>query len=169
MRFFKICYCIHMNNYHTKILDLLKQDQENTLLFREDKRSTKEMQKISLEMSNQFKDIIKSEGFPCKNKVPLNVYEAGVVLSLHLPTDDLKYIFENIELLSTEEFLLEDKAYFIDRLRLRSGKKQLYGTQVKKDKNGKVEVLPMEDKEKVDERRKALGMSTLAEYLQKFE
>jgi len=158
-----------MNNCHTKILDLLKQDQENTLLFREGKRDMKEMQKVSLEISNQFKDIIKSKGFPCKNKAPFNVYKAGVVLSLHLPTDDLKYIFENIESLSPEEFLPEDKAYFIDRLRIRTGKKQLYGTQVKKNKDGKIEILPMEENEKVDERRKALGMSTLVEYLQKFE
>lgn len=158
-----------MNSYHTKILDLLKQDQENILLFREGKIDMKEMQKISLEISNQFKCIIKSQGFPCKNKVPLNIYEAGVVLSLHLPTDDLKHTFENIELLSPEEFLPEDKAYFIDRLRLRSGRKQLYGTQVRKDKDGKVEVLSMEAKEKIDERRKALSMSTLSEYIQKFE
>ncbi len=158
-----------MNSYHTKILDLLKQDQENILLFREGKIDMKEMQKVSFEISNQFKDIIKSKGFPYKNKFPYSVYKAGVVLSLHLQTDDLRDIFEKIESSSPEEFLPEDKAYFIDRLRLRTGKKQLYGTQVKKDKNGKIEVLPMEDKEEVDERRKALGMSTLTEYLQKFK
>lgn len=159
---------MYMNSYHTKILNLLKQDQENIALFRKGKRNIKEMQKISFEISNQFKDTIKLAGFPYKNKFPYNVYKAGVVLSLHLPTDDLRDIFENIESVSPEEFLPEDKAYFIDRLRLRTGKKQLYGTQVKKDKEGKIEVLPMEDKEKVDERRKALGMSTLLEYLQKF-
>ena len=158
-----------MNNYHTKILDLLKQDQENTALFREGKRNMKEMQKVSSEISNQFKDIIKLTGFPYKNKAPYDVYEAGVVLSLHLPPDDLRNIFKNIDSCSSEEFLPEDKAYFIDRLRIHAGKKQFYGTQVKKDKDGKIEILPIEDKETVNERRKALGMSTLTEYLQKFE
>jgi hypothetical protein len=158
-----------MNNCHTKILDLLEQDQENIKFFREGKRNIKEMQKVSFEISNQFKDIVKLTGFPYKNTAPHNVYKAGVVLSLHLPPNDLRDFFENIESSSPEEFLPEDKAYFIDRLRIHAGKKQLYGTQVKKDKDGKIEIFPIEDKENVNKRRKKMGMETLKKYLENFE
>ena len=127
-----------------------------------------EMQKVSRKISDQFKDIVRLKGFPCRNKVSARVYEAGVVLSLHLPPEDLKFFFKIIDDLSAEEFLPKDKAYFIDRLRLHAGKRQLYGTQVARDEDGKIKVLPIEREEDVDKRRAMVGLPPLKEYLQNF-
>ncbi len=63
-----------------------------------------------------------------------------------------------------------DEAYasFIDRLRLESGRKQLFGTQTVK--SGDFLVLePIEDEAGVDARRKFYGMAPLAQYMKSLE
>tara|TARA_R110002096_G_scaffold153935_1_gene317961 strand:- start:309 stop:980 length:672 start_codon:yes stop_codon:yes gene_type:complete len=53
-----------------------------------------------------------------------------------------------------------------DRILIRKGKKQIYGTQVKMDpKNGKWYLHPIKDSLNVDKRRHELGMQTLTEYM----
>jgi hypothetical protein len=58
-------------------------------------------------------------------------------------------------------------ALLYDRLKLRLGEKQRYGTQVDIDPSGKgtVVVLPLENRAKVDEFRKEIGMFPLSRYL----
>jgi hypothetical protein len=57
-----------------------------------------------------------------------------------------------------------DTAYLTDRVLIGTGKRQLYGTQVI-FKDGKFVPNPIEDADQVDERRKAIGMEPLQEYL----
>ena len=54
-------------------------------------------------------------------------------------------------------------AYLTDRVRMHEGKPQVYGTQFRRS-NGDWEPYPIEDPDRVDERRAALGLATLAEY-----
>ncbi len=56
-----------------------------------------------------------------------------------------------------------------DRVRVRDGERQLYGTQVSRNADGLVEPLPIEDAARVDERRARVGLEPLADYLQRFE
>jgi hypothetical protein len=51
-----------------------------------------------------------------------------------------------------------------DRVLVRDGKKQLYGTQHKFSEDGGLVPLPIEDAANVDKRRKAIGLEPLAEY-----
>ena len=53
-----------------------------------------------------------------------------------------------------------------DRLQLRLGFRQRYGSQLASTDVGDAVLLPLEDPEHVDERRRALGMQPLAEYLE---
>jgi len=55
-----------------------------------------------------------------------------------------------------------------DRVRLREGKPQLYGSQVTRNPAGQWEARDLEDPEKVDERRASVGLPPLAEYLAGF-
>jgi hypothetical protein len=56
-----------------------------------------------------------------------------------------------------------------DRVALREGKKQIYGSQVYVGMNGNGSyVLPLEDPENVDQRRARVGLGTLADYLKQF-
>lgn len=65
---------------------------------------------------------------------------------------------------------LQGEAYALlyDRIQLLLGKKQRYGTRVGKDSAGRLIVLPTEEPEKVDNRRKGLGMPPLSEYVRIF-
>lgn len=54
-------------------------------------------------------------------------------------------------------------ALLTDRIRVRSGKPQLYGTQFRLNENsGKTERFPIEDEARVNERRAALGLKEMA-------
>jgi hypothetical protein len=63
-----------------------------------------------------------------------------------------------------------DAATLEDRVRVREGGKQIYGTQVHfgPETGGRWELYPIEDEEHVDDRRKAVGMPPIAEYLKDF-
>lgn len=52
-----------------------------------------------------------------------------------------------------------------DRVRLKEGRDQLYGSQLVHGKDGKPALWPIEDAAHVDERRASVGMPPLAEYL----
>ena len=52
-----------------------------------------------------------------------------------------------------------------DRLRVASGRKQIYGTQLVKAADGKLEPAPLEDPKHVDLRRDAAGLPPLAQSL----
>ncbi len=57
-----------------------------------------------------------------------------------------------------------------DRVALRQGKRQIYGSQVATDvKTGRDYIRPLEDPDHVDERRFAMGLESYADYLQKFK
>ncbi len=52
-----------------------------------------------------------------------------------------------------------------DRVALRQGKRQIYGSQIHSDKNGEKFVAPLIDPENVDTRRAEVGLGTLADYI----
>ncbi|WP_281634611.1 DUF6624 domain-containing protein [Flavobacterium luteolum] len=59
-------------------------------------------------------------------------------------------------------------AYLEDRVALREGKKQIYGSQSSKNKKtGKICIAPMIDPDNVDKRRAEVGLGTMAEYATK--
>ncbi len=58
-----------------------------------------------------------------------------------------------------------DLALLEDRVALRKGKKQIYGSQIARDaESGEYYVQPIENPESVDERRKSVGLSPLNDY-----
>lgn len=59
----------------------------------------------------------------------------------------------------------DDLALLEDRVLMRQGKKQVYGSQVVKGPNGNWVVHPIEDPEHVDERRLEIGLLPIADYL----
>lgn len=60
-----------------------------------------------------------------------------------------------------EEALGADVAVLEDRVRIQSGRKQLYGTQLREE-NGQLVPAPMEDSAHVDMRREGAGLPPLA-------
>ena len=58
-------------------------------------------------------------------------------------------------------------AYLYDRIKINTGKEQLYGTQLNYDNQNNAIPQKIKDKENVNKRRQALGMESLEEYLAK--
>ena len=59
-----------------------------------------------------------------------------------------------------------DLALLEDRIAIKEGKKQIYGSQLKADSlTGEIYVLPLIDPENVDKRRAEIGLETMNDYL----
>jgi hypothetical protein len=56
-----------------------------------------------------------------------------------------------------------------DRLQLMVGEKQRYGTQIGRNDEGALVIMPLEDRKRVEELRKEIGLFALADYLKLFE
>lgn len=52
-------------------------------------------------------------------------------------------------------------AYLEDRIRTFEGRPQLYGTQFDRDRSGEISPLPIENAERVNERRRVIGLDTI--------
>lgn len=63
----------------------------------------------------------------------------------------------------------EDFALLYDRIQILGGGKQRYGTQIAENEAGESVVWRLEDPDRVDERRAAIGLGPLADYLRRFE
>ena len=56
-----------------------------------------------------------------------------------------------------------------DRILVQQGKKQIYGSQVRTNENGKNEFFPIKDEQNVNERRASVGLDPLEEYAKYFD
>jgi len=61
------------------------------------------------------------------------------------------------------EAFAKDYAYLLDRVRMQQGKPQIYGTQFSFAADGRLVLHPIEDAEHIDERRRSVGLPSMAE------
>ena len=74
----------------------------------------------------------------------------------------ISYLVESVEKNESDGWYL---AFLKDRILIRQGKKQRYGTQAKKDTtSGRTYINPIADPETVNERRQAIGLNSIEEY-----
>jgi hypothetical protein len=112
-----------------------------------------------------LKGVVAKHGWPGKSLVgPRGARDAWLLVQ-HADSDRdfQKACLAKMEALPKGEVEPRDIAYLTDRVLIGTGKKQKYGTQAT-FKDGKLVFAPIEDEEKVDERRKAVGLPPLAEY-----
>lgn len=150
-------------------LELSEKDQRNIKDFKEGRINFDVFKNVSKKISEEFFNYILVNGFPFKNCVSDEEYRAGISLSLHLPLEHLKKIFLEVEKAPSDEIDLKYKAYFIDKIRIGEGSPQLYGTQIKKNECGKVELFEVEDMNNLDKRRNEMGLESVDEYLKNFD
>ena len=62
----------------------------------------------------------------------------------------------------------QDLALLEDRVLMRQGKRQRYGSQLQENGNGGWKFYPIEDEVNVDERRKSVGLPPISEYAKQF-
>lgn len=104
-------------------------------------------------------ELVAACGWPTYDKWGATAVRAAFMVTQHAPLPFKQKYRSNIE----EAFKRGDirphlYALFVDRVRLREGKLQLYGTQMRLERDGKETMQPMEDPEHLNDRRQALGM-----------
>ena len=78
----------------------------------------------------------------------------------------LKYLPMMRDAVKNENAVSADLALLEDRVALRQGKRQIYGSQIGRDpETGEYYVSPLTDPENVDERRAEVGLGTIADYI----
>jgi hypothetical protein len=117
---------------------------------------------IDAKTTEAVKAIVAKHGWPGKSLVGKDGAHAAWVLVQHAP--DLafqKQCLEKLELAVAQgEAQAVEHAYLYDRVAVNERRPQRWGTQV--DRANKP--FPIEDAARVDERRKTIGLSTMAEY-----
>jgi hypothetical protein len=66
------------------------------------------------------------------------------------------------------EILSSNLAILEDRINMREGKRQVYGSQTFSDKTGKTYIYPITDPDHLDDRRKSMGLGAMQEYVKAF-
>lgn len=98
--------------------------------------------------------------------------DAGTAIFLVIQHSDLetqiKYLPMMREAVRKGEALANQLALLEDRTALRLGKKQIYGSQIYSEENGKNYLAPLINPDSVDIRRKSVGLNPLTYYLKSF-
>jgi hypothetical protein len=110
--------------------------------------------------------IIEQQGFPGLSVVDVDGLQAMFLLIQHSPNFEFqKKCLALMELaLPQGESDPVHVAYLTDRILMREGKPQIYGTQGSSLENGVIVPHPIEGEEHVNERRKAIGLEPVEEY-----
>jgi len=119
----------------------------------------------------RLEEIIKQHGWPGKSLVGKEASEAAFLILQHSNlTWQEKYLPLLKKAAREGDARLADVAMLEDRILVRRGKKQVYGTQVRSgpDTGGKLVLAPIEDEKHVDKRRASVGLMPLQEYLRHF-
>jgi hypothetical protein len=129
-------------------------------------------QKINVQDSINLKkieDILDKYGYPGKKMVGDKYSGIAWLVIQHSNLETMKKYYKLInEAMKAGELAKSSYALFEDRYRMWSGEKQIYGSQVKNDKDGKPYFHPIEDEENINKRREEMGMEPLENYAKRF-
>jgi hypothetical protein len=115
----------------------------------------------------RIKQILKQYGYPGKSLVGEQASTAWLVIQhADLATQE-EYLPLMKEAADKGELPKSDFALLVDRIRMRKGEKQLYGSQLEV-KDGKYVFYPIEDEPNVNKRRAAMDLVPLEEYAKHF-
>jgi hypothetical protein len=112
-------------------------------------------------------DIVEKNGWPKISDVGSLAATAAFLIVQHAPLEyQLKYIDRVRAAAMAGEAAMQNFALLEDRVLIRQGKPQRYGSQAE-TKDG-VSILPTEDEANLDARRKTMGLGPICEYLGNF-
>jgi hypothetical protein len=125
-----------------------------------------EMQRVDRQNAKRLSEIADRHSWPSKSLVGEDGAHAAWLIVQHAVHDRdlMKRCLAKIRELSRSEVSPSDVAYLTDRVELFERGKQVYGTQLRIEKDGVV-VEPIGDPANVDERRAAMGLGPLTEYV----
>jgi uncharacterized protein DUF6624 len=114
--------------------------------------------------ARRMRAIIGEIGWPTTSKVGAQAEHMAWLLVQHADLGFQKECYTLMAREPADEVCARHLAYLEDRIRVREGLPQRYGTQLQKSDDG-WEPLPTLDPEDLDARRQAVGLEPIAEYL----
>ncbi len=115
----------------------------------------------------QIDSIIQQYGYPTRQLVGIDLTKIPFLVIQHAPLNIQEKYFPIIEMAANSHSIdKSDVAYLRDRILMKKGLPQIYGTQLKwNEKKQKMELYKVAELKKVDELRKGVGLNSLVEYL----
>lgn len=126
-----------------------------------------ELQSVHIKNAKALYELVCSHGWPGISKVGLEGSRAAWLVAQHaigLPELQKEFLRLLKEAADMGEAPLKQVAFLSDRIRFNEGKPQIYGTVLDWDEDGELNC-ELEDPEKVDERRAAVGLPPFGESL----
>ena len=113
-------------------------------------------------------EIVEQHGWPGRSLVGSQACTEAFLILQHADLEtQLRYVPLIRKAVDAGDVEKQDLALLEDRIRVKEGKPQLYGSQLGHGADGNPELYPIEDAEHVDELRARVGLPPLAEYLQR--
>jgi hypothetical protein len=158
------------SKFNKELIEQLKKIEASDQEFRGKEASAEDWKKQNIiDSLNTVKveKIISTYGYPGKNLVGSEYSETAFLVIQHASLEvQEKYLPIIKEAATRRQIRKSPCALLIDRINMRKGVPQIYGTQLVFDKlTGKYKLYPIENIKNVDERRKEVGLGTLREYL----
>ncbi len=146
------------------------EDQEirrQIIAHRDDKALARKMDAVDKKNTTRLKEIVAANGWPGYSKLGSEGAHNMWLMVQHAD-HDVPFQEKCLPLLrqavAQGEADATDMAYLTDRVRVNRKKPQVYGTQYKEGKGGKMVPQPIEDAANVERRRAAVGLMSMAEY-----
>jgi hypothetical protein len=124
------------------------------------------MQEVNDRNAAQLTEMITENGWPGRSLVGDDGSHAAWFVIQHAiahPALQRRCLLLLKQAVKAGEAAKAQVAYLEDRIRYFEGRPQLYGTQYDWDEHGELSPYPIEDPAGVDERRRSVGLGTLAE------
>ena len=123
--------------------------------------------KLDEQNVHRLKELIAAHGWPGESLVGAEGARAAFLIQQHADhATHVEYLSLVKNAVESGELGGQALALLQDRILIAEGKKQIYGTQLRRNETtGELELLPIEDEANVDARHAELGMRPLAEYV----
>lgn len=126
------------------------------------------MEAVHKANARRLKQIIAERGWPGRSLVGDEGATYAWMIVQHAigdPAFQRSCLILLIEAVAHGEAPASHVAYLDDRIRTFEGRPQLYGTQFERDRNGEINPMPIEESERVNERRRAIGLDSIEDRL----
>jgi hypothetical protein len=134
------------------------------------KALAQEMDAIDQENYLELKRIVAQYGWPGMDRVGKDASNVAFLILQHSTLQQQKELLPRFRTaVANGQGRAADLAMLEDRIRVREGKKQIYGGSVSSGPDGHPRVDPIEDPANIDARRKSVGLPPIDEYLKRLE
>jgi hypothetical protein len=157
--------------HRDEMMSLMKRGLGDPEVQRRFAEVTQVQDEIDRRNMERLAGILQQQGWPGISRVGKKASGAAFLILQHAGLEDQKRYFPLLKAAAVlKEASAADTAMLEDRILMREGKKQVYGTQLSTNKTtGKLELWPIENEATVDARRATVGLPSLAEYLKYFD